>query len=384
MYDFEYYNPVRVVFGKNSIAQLDRLIDPGKRIMLLYGGGSIKQNGVYEQVMQTLNGREVHEFGGIEPNPQYQTCLRAVDAIRSSGCDFLLAVGGGSVIDATKFIAAAACFDGGEPWDLVTYRAQPTAAVPFGCVLTLPATGSEMNAGAVISRAEIGRKLPFTNELVFPKFAVLDPCTTFSLPRRQVLNGIVDSFVHVCEQYLTYPVNAPLQNRQAEAVLRTLIDEAPAILSEPPAYEARANFMWCATHALNGIVSCGVPQDWSTHMIGHELTALFGLDHAQTLAIVLPAVLKHQKARKEAKLNHYAETVWGLVARNPSDLAEMAILKTEDFFAELGMPISLKQAGIKLADCEPAIIALEKATLGEHHDIGGAAVREILELAEIG
>ena len=316
MLNFTYHNPVQIVFGKGSIAELPKLVPAEAKMLLTYGGGSIKRNGVYEQVTPRPAGRRMIEFGGIEPNPRYETCLKAVELARAEGVEFLLAVGGGSVVDGTKFIAAAVPYKGKDPWDMLTnWIRVPANPLPLGCVLTLPATGSEMNGGAVISRNATQEKLYFVSPRTFPRFSILDPETTYSLPPRQTANGIVDALVHTTEQYLTYPADAPLQDRQAEAILLTLIEEGPKALADPQNYAVRANLMWCATQALNGLIGCGVPQDWTTHMIGHELTALYGIDHAQSLALVLPGTLRHQRQRKRAKLLQYAQRVWNLRRR---------------------------------------------------------------------
>lgn len=380
MQNFTYYNPTRVVFGKGTIAQLNGLVPPDRRILLTYGGGSIHKNGVYDQVREALAGRTILEFGGIQPNPQYETLLRAVDVCRNEKVNYLLAVGGGSVLDGTKFVSVAADYGAGDPWDIVAAGAPVTEALPIGCVLTLPATGSESNSFAVISRESTREKLAFSSPLVFPQFAILDPETTYALPRRQVQNGIADAFVHVMEQYLTYPANAPLQDRQAEAIVRTLIEEGPKVLQRPRNYAARANLVWCATQALNGLISCGVPQDWATHAIGHELTALHGLDHAQTLVIVLPALWKHQKRFKQAKLAQYAERVWGV--RSAKDKAAVAIRKTEEFFRSLGMKTRLSEHGIGRDGFDEVAgrFARRGQRLGERQRIGSRQVREILEL----
>jgi NADP-dependent alcohol dehydrogenase len=286
MFNFTYHNPVRIELGRGTIARVGKLIPRNKKVVLIYGKGSIKQNNVYQQVTQALAKHEVTEFSGIEPNPEYETCLRAVQEIKKHGGDFLLAVGGGSVLDATKFIAAVVYYKGEEPWDLMLRKAKVESAVELGCVLTLPATGSEMNCGFVISKKETGEKLPLMSPHVYPRFSILDPETTFSLSKVQLRNGIVDAMVHVLEQYIAKESRAALQDRQSEAILLTLIDRARSILADPPDYDARADFMWCSTNALNGLIGCGVSQDWATHMIGHELTALHGLDHGQSLAAI--------------------------------------------------------------------------------------------------
>lgn len=381
MQNFEFYNPVRILFGKGQIAAIAREIPVGARILLTYGGGSIKANGVYDQVKAALAGRPLFEFGGIQPNPRLETLLRAVELVRKEGLDFLLAVGGGSVLDGTKFIAAAVHFQG-NPWDIVAKAAPVRTAVPLGAVLTLPATGSEMNCFAVITRWETREKLPFECPLVYPRFSVLDPETTFSLSLRQIGNGIVDAFVHTMEQYMTYPVNAPLQDRLAESILQTLIEEGPKTLAHPRDYDARANLMWCATLALNGLIAAGVPQDWATHMIGHELTALHDLDHAQTLAVVLPALLEVKRDTKRAKLLQYAERVWKIHSGQPEERISAAIARTRGFFEQVGLPTRLSAYGVGPDTILLVADRLQQrgwVGLGERADITPAQVRDILE-----
>ncbi|MEH1919927.1 iron-containing alcohol dehydrogenase [Nostoc sp.] len=383
MQNFVFYNPVKILFGKGQIAKIAAEIPADAKILITYGGGSIKTNGVYDQVKSALVGRNVLEFGGIEPNPHLETLLKAVEVVRNEGIDFLLAVGGGSVLDGTKFIAAAVPFVG-DPWDILAKDAPVKATVPFGTVLTLPATGSEMNTNAVVTKWETQEKLAFSSPLVFPRFSVLDPETTFSLPVRQISNGIVDAYTHVMEQYLTYPVNAPLQDRLAESILKTLIEEGPKTLANPQDYDARANVMWSATLALNGLIGAGVPQDWATHMIGHELTALHGLDHAQTLAVVLPSTLTIRRDRKWQKLLQYAEQVWGIVDGSEEERVTEAIAKTRNFFESVGVRTRLSDYGVQL-DTIPVIIErFEKrgtVALGEYKDVNSQVIEQILTLS---
>lgn len=380
MQNFEYQNPVKILFGRGQIANIAAEIPAGARILMTYGGGSIKRNGVYDQVRKALAGREVREFGGIEPNPAYETLMRAVEKIRAEKLDFLLAVGGGSVIDGSKFIAAAAPF-AGDAWDIVAKGAPVTSAVPLGAVLTLPATGSEMNAMAVISRRGSGDKLPFGSPHVYPRFSVLDPETTFSLPPRQIANGVVDAFAHVLEQYMTFPAGGPLQDRMAEGILLTLIEEGPKTLANPTDYDARANMMWCATLALNGLIGCGVPGDWNTHMIGHEITALYGLDHAQTLAVVYPGTLAARREAKREKLLQYAARVWGIAEGAPDERIDAAIARTREFFESLGVRTRLSDYGVT-AEAVKAVAGRFAArgwtAEGERRDIGPREVEEIL------
>jgi NADP-dependent alcohol dehydrogenase len=383
MLNFTFYNPTKILFGNGQIATIAREIPKNQRILLTYGGGSIKQSGVYDQVMAALAGRTVFEFAGIEPNPTYETLMEAVRVAREKNIDFLLAVGGGSVIDGAKFIAAAAPFEG-EPWDILAKRARIQKALPLGAVLTLPATGSEMNSFAVVTRRATQDKLSFGHPLVYPRFSVLDPTVTFTLPPRQIGNGVVDAFTHVMEQYLTYPVNSPVQDRFAEGLLLTLIAEGPKALATPEDYDIRANIMWCATMALNGLIGAGVPGDWATHSIGHEITALHGLDHAQTLAIILPNVMAVKRDKKRAKLLQYAERVWGLSSGGEDERIDGAIAKTRDFFERMGVRTYLRDYGIG-ADAVPALMAqLERhrlTRLGEHQDIDLATSQRILELS---
>ena len=382
MYNFQYANPTRICFGEGQIATLPELVPAGSRLLVLYGGGSIKQNGVYEQLTQALAGREWLEFPGIGANPQYDQLMEAVDLVKRERIDFLLAVGGGSVVDGTKFVAAAACFEGDDPWEILRDKAPIKGALPLGCVLTLPATGSESNPAAVVSRGEA--KLSFYNPLVLPRFAVLDPTTTYSLPVRQVGNGVVDAFVHILEQYLTFPVGGEVQDRLAEGLLQVLVDNGPRALTEPTNYQVRANLMWAASLALNGLIGRGVPQDWSTHAIGHQLTALHGLDHAQSLAVVLPSLLREQSAQKQEKLAQFAERVWHSGREDRALRIEEAIIRTEQFFQQMGVGTRLADYGLN-ESCIPAICSNLKrfglTALGEQQDIDPDKVARILSHA---
>lgn len=334
MQNFELYNPVKLIFGKGEISKLKENIPEGSRIMMIYGGGSIKKNGIYNQVISALKDFEVMEFGGIEANPEYKTLMKATIIARQEQIDFLLAVGGGSVIDGTKLIAAAIPYDGDE-WDIPTQKTVPTQAIPFGTVLTIPATGSEMNNGAVISRKEIGEKMAFGSPVTFPKFSILDPTVVASLPKRQLINGVIDAYMHVLEQYLTYPVNAKIQDRISEGILQTLIEIGDKVIEQPDNYELAESLMYSATWALNGLISGGVPVDWTTHVIGHELTALYGIDHASTLAIIGPNIYTKLIDSKREKLEQYGERVFGVKT------AEEAIAKTKAFFELLGAKTKL-------------------------------------------
>ncbi len=382
MNNFTFFAPTRLVFGKGTIGNLATLVPQNARVLMIYGGGSIRKNGVYEQVTKALNGRTVFEFGGIQPNPLYETCMQAAELGKKESVDFLLAVGGGSVLDGVKFIAAAMRFPASDPWDILAKGAEVASAVPLGTVLTLPATGSESNSFSVMSRKSTSEKLAFSAEAVIPRFAILDPQTTFTLPAKQTRNGVVDAFVHVMEQYATYSVNTPLQDRQAEAILTTLVEEGPRLLAGPNDYDTRANIMWCATQALNTLIGCGVAQDWATHMIGHELTALYGLDHAETLAIVLPQLLRHQKQTKAARLDQMAKRVWGITAGSAESRIEAGIVRMVEFFESLGMPTRL--AAYKIAPADAAAKVSKRfvdrgTTLGEHQDLTPDRVAAILK-----
>jgi NADP-dependent alcohol dehydrogenase len=376
MQSFIYKNPTEILFGRGMIREITGRIPKDQGVLFLYGGGSIKKNGVYEQIKAALKGHRVTEFCGVEANPLYETCLKAVETVKKEKIGFILAVGGGSVLDGAKFIAAAVCFTGADPWAILReHGANVKGALPIGAVLTLPATGSEANGNSVISRKATQEKLHFYSPYVFPVFSVLDPETTFSLPVRQVRNGIVDAFVHVMEQYMTYPAHAPLQDRMAEALLQTLIEIAPAVLKKPKDYESRATFMWSATLALNTLIGCGVPQDWSTHMIAHELTAFYGLDHAETLAIVLPGVWQYKLTAKKKKLEQYGRRVWNVKT------AKEAIMKTEAFFHSMKMPTRF--GDYKIDAREAARKVRERFTerdsvFGEHKDITPDAVSKII------
>lgn len=382
MNNFEFYNPVNIVFGKGQIKKLKDLIPKNEKIMMTFGGGSIKKNGVYDQVIEALKDHDLIEFGGIEPNPQYDTLMKAVEMAKSEKVSFLLAVGGGSVIDGTKFISAA-IHHSDDPWKILSERQTIEGATPLGSILTLPATGSEMNTGSVVSRGK--EKLGFFGDpRMFPKFSILDPEVTYSLPERQLGNGIVDSYVHVLEQYLTKDVNSPLQDRMAESILKTLIEEGPKVIHVKDDYESRANFMWCATMALNGLIGSGVVHDWATHMIGHEITALHGIDHGRTLALVMPSLLRVQKDKKEKKLLQYAQRVWNLSEGTPDQRIEQAITMTEDFFNSVGVPTRLRAYDIKEENIGPIVESVRNhipVNLGENGDIDGEKIKTILTRA---
>ena len=382
MESFEFHNPTKIIFGKGSISKLTKLVT-NKKVLMLYGGGSIKKNGAYEQVINGLTGCKVVELAGVQPNPTYEKCMEAVNLIKEHNLDFILAIGGGSVIDSAKFISAAVYYTHKDPWNICLGGFKEIKqAMPFGAVLTLPATGSEMNMFSVISRGE--DKMSFGHPLVFPQFSILDPETTFSLDKRQVGNGVVDAFVHVFEQYLTYPSNAPLQDRLAESVLQTLLEEGPKSYANPTDYNARANHVWCATMALNSILGVGVPQDWSTHMIGHELTALYGIDHARTLALVWGSNMRVRKENKIQKIAQYGRRVLGLSGTD-SEVFEHAIQKTNAFFESLGVPTSFKSYPEVQKDVAQKVTdrlgSRGMQVLGEKADLDLPKITEVLEMS---
>lgn len=383
MYNFQFKNPVKILFGKGQIMNIRKELPVGMKIMLTYGGGSIFKNGVYDQVKKATEGFQILKFGGIEPNPKYETLMKAVEICKKEKIDYLLAVGGGSVLDGTKFIAAAVLYEGYDPWDIMEKkdRIMVEKALPIGAVLTLPATGSEMNGTAVISKEKTQEKISFASAAVYPQFSVLDPEVIFSLPDRQVANGVADAFIHVIEQYLTFPVNSPLQDRFAEAILKTMAEEGPKVLADRTDYEAAANVMWCATMALNGLIGMGVPQDWATHMIGHELTAYHGIDHARTLAVVLPGIMHIRRKEKQDKILQYGERIWNIISGTTDEKIDEAIRKTTGFFESMGIKTRLPDYEVPAETISRITerIKIRGSKFGEKADIGPEEVRLILK-----
>ncbi|WP_026449857.1 iron-containing alcohol dehydrogenase [Aequorivita capsosiphonis] len=385
MNNFEFKNPTKIIFGKDSIEKLANEIPENAKILLLYGGGSIKKNGIYDQVKMALSNAQVIEFGGIPANPEYSVLMEALEVIKTESITFLLAVGGGSVIDGTKFLSAAALYGGVSPWNILTDNIKTEKGLPFGTVLTLPATASEMNSGAVITRAETKEKLAMGGPGLFPQFSILDPQVIASIPERQLANGLTDAFTHVLEQYMTYPVGGLLQDRFAESILQTLIEVAPKVIKDPTDYEAASNFMWSCTMALNGLIQQGVPGDWAIHMMGHELTALFGIDHARTLAIMTPSHYKYNFEDKKEKLAQYAERVWNITEGSTDDKAYVAIEKTETFFHELGIDTKLSNY---TKDYEGTAETIKQRFtdrgwlgIGEHKSLSPEKVEKIVKMA---
>ena len=387
MLNFELYNPVNYIFGKDQIAKLSELVPANSKVLMAFGGGSIFKNGVYEQVKNALKGFKIVEFGGIEPNPRFETLMKAVQIIREQKIDFILAVGGGSVIDGVKFISAAVNFDGNEE-DILRKRIlfkDTNAVVPFGTVLTLPATGSEMNSGAVVTIEATHEKLTLGGSALFPKFSIVDPTVITSLPKRQLQNGVVDAFTHVMEQYLTYQHDALLQDRFAESILKTLIEVGPSVVENPSDYKLASNFVWCATMALNGLIQKGVPSDWATHMIGHELTALYEIDHARTLAIIGPNLYKVMFETKKDKLAQYGERVWNISRNTVDETAHQAIEKTIEFFHIMGMKTKISENAENIEKTADFIVNRFEERgwngLGEKQNITLEKVREIVEMS---
>ncbi|MFR5264759.1 iron-containing alcohol dehydrogenase [Clostridium sp.] len=380
MNNFDFYNPTHIVFGKDRLGELNNLVPKDARVLVTYGGGSVKKFGTLGKVLKALEGREVFEFGGIEPNPRYETLMKAVKVVKDENIDFLLAVGGGSVMDGTKFISLASQYEG-NALDLLSDRmaaASLTKALPLGTVVTLPATGSEMNCGGVVT-SEIGKR-GFRNQLVFPKFSILDPTLTFTLPKTQVANGIVDTFIHVVEQYVTYPAEGRFQDRTAEGILQTLVEIGKATIENPEDYDLRANLVWCATMGLNGLIGAGVPQDWSTHMMGHELTAAFGIDHGKTLAILQPTIWDMRFEKKKAKLAQYAERVWNITMGSEEERAKLAIEKTREFFESLGIKTRLSEYGVKEEQLDAVVEALKEHKMTNLSETGDLTPDIALEI----
>ena len=387
MLNFELYNPVNYVFGKGQIAKLTDLVPNNTKILLAYGGGSIFKNGVYDQVKVALPNHDIIEFGGIEPNPRFETLMKAVEIIRAEKIGFILAVGGGSVIDGVKFISAAVNFEGEEE-DILKKRIlfkDVSKVIPFGTVLTLPATGSEMNSGAVVTIEATQEKLTLGGSALFPVFSIVDPTVIISLPKRQLQNGVVDAFTHVMEQYLTYSHDALLQDRISESILQTLIEIGPDVVENPSDYKLASNFVWSATMALNGLIQKGVPSDWATHMIGHELTALYEIDHARTLAIIGPNLYRVMFDTKKDKLAQYGQRVWNLKGNSTEEIAEKAIEKTVEFFHKMGMKTKISENAENIEKTADFIVnRFEERgwkAMGEKQNITLEKVRAIVEMS---
>ncbi len=385
MNNFEFKNPTKIVFGENRIEEVANEIPSNAKVLLLYGGGSIKKNGIYDKVKKSLVNVDVEEFGGILANPEYAVLMKALEVIKEKKITFLLAVGGGSVIDGTKFLSSATLYEGDDPWDILVNKIPTLKGMPFGTVLTLPATGSEMNSGSVITRKDRKEKLVMGGSGLFPVFSILDPSVVASIPERQIANGLADSFTHVLEQYMTYPIEALLQDRLAEGILQTIIEVAPRILKDPSNYKAAANFMWSCTMALNGLIQKGVPTDWAIHMIGHELTALYGIDHARTLAIIAESHYKYNFESKKEKLAQYAERVWNVTEGTIEEKAQIGIEKTTVFYQSLGIDTKLSDYTSNYEgtaeEVENRFTQRGMVALGEHKALTPDDAKKIVEMA---
>lgn len=385
MNNFNFYNPTKVIFGKGEIEKLKEEIPKGNKVMMLYGGGSIKKNGIYDQVINALNEHEVIEFGGIPPNPEYSVLMKALDLIKKEQVDFLLAVGGGSVIDGVKFLSSAVYYKGDDPWDILVNRIPTEIGFPFGTVLTLPATGSEMNSGAVVSRSEMKAKLAMGGPGLFPKFSILDPTVVNSIPKNQIANGLADSFTHALEQYMTYSIGANLQDRLAESVLRNIMDIAPVILNNQDNYQAQCEFMWSCTMALNGLIQKGVPTDWAIHAMGHELTALFGIDHARTLAILAKSHYEYNKKAKHSKLLQFGRRVLELNLESEDEIINKTIESIDSFYQSLGIQTKLSKYTTTYENTAQEVRKRFEERgwngIGEHGTLSPADVEKIVEMA---
>ena len=385
--NFNFYNPTRILFGKGQISKIDKYIPKDAKVLITYGGGSVKRFGTFDQVIKGLGDRQWGEFGGIEPNPVYETLIKAVDIIKTEGYDFILAVGGGSVIDGSKFICAAAKFPG-NPLDIfakgIGQGLPIQEALPLGTVLTLPATSSEMNSGGVITFKELQAKLSFGSPYTYPIFSVLDPEVTYTLPQTQLANGICDTFVHILEAYLTYPMGAMIQDGWSEVALKSLIKLAPQLKEDHHDYQVRANFMWTCSQGLNGFMSPGLAEDWSTHNLGHEITAFNGTDHAKTLTPIILSTIEIRKEEKFEKMIQYAENVWGIYHEDPEVQYKEALQATRDFFKSLNMPTRLTEIGVQTQDIDYLVNELgqhQQTKLGEHQSQTLDVSRRIYENA---
>ena len=376
MENFSFQNPTKLVFGKGQISKLNTLIPKDARLMITFGSGSVKKNGVYDQVIDALKGYDYVEFWGIEPNPTIETLRKAIALGKQKNINFLLAVGGGSIIDGTKLISAGILYDG-DAWDLVL-KGSAQKTIPLATVLTLPATGSEMNSGAVISRSETKEKYAFYSN--YPVFSVLDPQATYSLPAHQVACGLADTFVHVMEQYMTTTGQSRVMDRWAEALLSTVMEIAPKIKQNQKDYDLMADYMLSATMGLNGFVALGVSQDWATHMIGHELTALHGVTHGESLAMVFPGTLRILREQKKDKILQYAKRVLGIDGGSEDERIDAAIERTEDFFRSLGLHTRLSEMGISYQTIQEIGRRFKErgAAYGEKENVTGEVAMAIL------
>lgn len=382
---FQFHNPTRIVFGRGSVEQLGALAKPfGQTVLLVYGSGSIKRSGLYESVLAQLQsiGARVSELPGIEPNPRLATVKKGIEIARANRVDLILAVGGGSVIDAAKAIAVGVPYEG-DVWDFCMRKAVIREALPLGTVLTLAATGSEMNGNSVITNWETQQKRSFGCAHAYPKFSILDPSLTFSVPHNQTVNGSVDIMSHVFEQYFSLTENTPLQERFCESILQTVIENVPIALAEPDHYDARANLMWAGTMALNGVISVGVAQDWASHAIEHEISAIYDIPHGAGLAIVFPNWMKYVHRQRLDRFVQFATRVWGIdpAGKSAEETALAGIDATRSFFTRIGAPASLAdfQIGSDRLD-RMADEAVRFGPIGSFRKLNREDVRAILEM----
>jgi len=348
---FAFWNPTKLYYGKGQIEQrlAAEVSHYGKKVLLVYGGGSIKRFGLYDKVLSTLTGAgvQVVELNGIEPNPRLTTVHRGVEICKEQGIDLILAVGGGSVLDPVKAIAAGALYDG-DVWDFYATTKRPAGALPFGTILTLSATGSEMNSGGVITNWDTKEKIGAGSPHTFPKFSFCDPENTFTVSREQTVYGIVDMFSHVLEGYFSHTPRTTLQERLCESVMQTIIENANAVLEHPDDYDAREAIMYCGTMALNGMITMGMRGDWSTHGIEHEVSAYYDIPHGGGLAILFPHWMEHALEAGTARFAQLATRVFAITGNGLSEraLAEAGIQAVRAFFDQIGAPRDLSYYGI--------------------------------------
>jgi len=385
MNDFQFYNPVKVNFGKDSLELLPEMLQPYKNILLLYSENVIKDIGLYDRLMTHLDGKNILEYNGIKANPAYEDCMECVEMIRQNPVDLILAVGGGSVIDGGKFISAAAPFKGDDPWDMLAKEEPIQDTVPLFAILTLAATGSEMNCNSIVSRNSTKEKLAFSNPKLYPVASFLDPTITFTLPPRQTANGIIDSFVHVLEQYLAVNEDTDLQDGLQEGLMKTIIKHAAVVKEDPKNYASRSALMWSASMAMNYIITAGTNGDWAAHMVGHELTSLYGIDHGMSVGIVMPALLDVMEEQKHQRLVLFAKNVWGLENDSEDELVSGAIQRLKDFIENVA-GIELKLSNFNVADDAAEVIAKRFTdrgwVLGEQQNIDSETVLKIMDLCK--
>lgn len=384
MNNFYYYNPTKIIFGKGMIENIVREIPKHKKILIIHGVSSIKKNGVYNTLREVLKTYQVYEFGGVGPNPDCDTAAEIVNVIRDKNIDFLLAVGGGSVIDMTKFVSLAANYpEENNPWDFLKDKSKtPSNSIEFGVILTIPATGSEMNNAFVISNKKTCEKLVASAYTTYPEFSVLDPSFALSLSRQQMLNGIIDTYIHILEQYMTCLHDGFVQDSQSEAFLKTIISIAPKLLDKSRRYEDLATFTWVAAQVSSGILCRGVPVDWSSHEISHQITAITNLDHAKALALVLFGVWENQFESKKEKLAKYSKNVLDYEGADPKESAQFAISETQNLFKNWGMDTKLSDYDISCTNLIGSVIDYFKknrAILGENNSITYKNIEKILQ-----